>query len=90
MLQTTCPKKNKAFSVRKIQKSVYLLPIDLGILLISRNLTKPYKSCTIINYLATYGDLSAMDNKLKIHQRHLQSLAIEMYKSRNKLRTSSV
>ena len=40
------------------------------------------------NYLATYDELLALDNELKIHQRHLQFLAIEMYKSRNKLNPS--
>ena len=36
-------------------------------------------------YKATYDELFALDNKLKIHQRHLPFLAIEMYKSKNKL-----
>ena len=36
--------------------------------------------------MATYDDeLLALDNKLKIHQRQLQFLAIEMYISKNKL-----
>ena len=30
------------------------------------------------NYMATYDEHSASDYKLKIHQRHLQFLAIEM------------
>ena len=30
----------------------------------------------------------ALENKLKTHQRHLQFLAIEIYKSKNKLNTS--
>ena len=38
--------------------------------------------------MTTYGELLALDNKLKIHQRHLQFLAIEMYKSKNKLNSS--
>ena len=29
--------------------------------------------------MATYYDLSALDNKLKTHQRYLQFLAIEIY-----------
>ena len=33
----------------------------------------------------TYDDLLALDNKLKNHQRHLQFLAIEIHKSKNKL-----
>ena len=36
------------------------------------------------NYMATYYELLALDNKLKIHQRHLQFLAIEIYRSKNK------
>ena len=37
--------------------------------------------------MTTYNDLAyvVLDNKLKIHQRHLQFLAIEVYNSRNKL-----
>ena len=34
--------------------------------------------------MATYDDLSALDNKLKTHQRLLQLLAIEIYKYENK------
>ena len=37
------------------------------------------------NYMATYDELVALDNKLKTHQRHLQFLATEIYKSKNKL-----
>ena len=37
------------------------------------------------NYMASYDELLALDNKLKILQRHLQLLAIEMYKSKNKI-----
>ena len=40
------------------------------------------------NNMATYDELLALHNKLKIHQRHLQFLAIEMYKSKNKLNPS--
>ena len=40
------------------------------------------------NYMAAYDDLLALDNKLKTHQRHLQFLAIEIYKSKNKLNPS--
>ena len=45
-----------------------------------------YKSLQIVykNYMATY------DDKLKIHQRHLQSLAIEIYKFKNKLNPSFI
>ena len=38
--------------------------------------------------MATYDDLLALENKLKTHQRHLQFLAIEIYKSKNKLNPS--
>ena len=34
------------------------------------------------NYMTTYDELLALDNKLKIHQRHLQFLTIEIYKSK--------
>ena len=37
------------------------------------------------NYMATYDGLLALDNKLKTHQRHLQLLAIEVYKSKTNL-----
>ena len=35
--------------------------------------------------MATYDELVALDNKLKTHQSHLQFLATEIYKSKNKL-----
>ena len=46
-----------------------------------------YKTLQVVynNYMATYDELLALDNKLKIHQKHLQFLAIEIYKSKNKL-----
>ena len=34
--------------------------------------------------MATYDDILALYSKLKIHQRHLQFLAIEIYMCRNK------
>ena len=37
------------------------------------------------SHMATYNELLALDNKLKIHQRHLQFLAIEIHKSKNKI-----
>ena len=37
------------------------------------------------NYMATYDDLLALNNKLKTHQRHLKFLVIEMYKSKKNL-----
>ena len=40
------------------------------------------------NYMATYDELLAFDNKLKTNQRYLQFLAIEIYKSKNKLSPS--
>ena len=41
------------------------------------------------NCMATYDELFlALDNKLKIHQRHLQFLAIEIYNSKNMLNPS--
>ena len=42
----------------------------------------------ISNYMATYDDVLALDNKLKTHQRHLQFLAIEIYRSKNNLNPS--
>ena len=49
-----------------------------------------YKTLQVVynSYMATYDELLGLDNKLKIHQRHLQFLAIEMYKSKNKLNPS--
>ena len=38
--------------------------------------------------MATYDGFLALNNKLKIHQRHLQFLAIEIYISKNKLNSS--
>ena len=35
--------------------------------------------------MATYDDLLAFDSKLKTHQKHLQFLAIEIYKFKNEL-----
>ena len=40
------------------------------------------------NYIATYDDLLALENKLKTRQRHLQFLPTEIYKSTNKLNPS--
>ena len=40
------------------------------------------------SYMATQEELLALDNNVKIHQRHLQFLAIEIYKSENKLNPS--
>ena len=49
-----------------------------------------YKSLQVVynNYMATYDELLALDNKLKIHQRQSQFLAIEICKSKNKLKPS--
>ena len=49
-----------------------------------------YKSLQVVykNYMGTYDELLALDNKLKIQQRHLQFLAIQIYKSRNKFNLS--
>ena len=51
-----------------------------------------YKTLQVVynNYMATYDDLLALDNKLKTHQKYLQFLAIEIYKSKNKLNLSSM
>ena len=38
--------------------------------------------------MAIYDDLLALDNKLKTRERHLQFLAIEIYKSKNNLNPS--
>ena len=40
--------------------------------------------------MATHDELLALDNERKIHQRHLQFLAIEILKSKNKLNPSFV
>ena len=40
------------------------------------------------NYRVTCDELLALDDKLKIHEKKLQFLAIEMYKSKNKLNPS--
>ena len=38
--------------------------------------------------MTIYNDLLVLDNKLETHQRHLQFLAIEILKSKNKLNPS--
>ena len=38
--------------------------------------------------MAPFDETLALDKKLKTHQRHLQFLAIEIYKSKNKLNPS--
>ena len=45
-----------------------------------------YKTLQVVydSYMATYDELLALDNKLKVHRRHLQFLAIEIYKSKKK------
>ena len=45
-----------------------------------------YKTTQVVynNYVARNDELLALDNKLKTHQKHLQFLAIEIYKSKNK------
>ena len=40
------------------------------------------------NYTTTYDEFLAFDTKLKIHQRHLQFLGIEICKFKNKLNQS--
>ena len=94
-------KTTKISNIRKSQnlrlfsdrKSICLFPINLDVLLINRYA----KSCkrTILkftrvynNYMATSEEHLASDDKLKIHQRHFQILAIEMYKTKNKLNPS--
>ena len=49
-----------------------------------------YKTLQVVrnNYMATYDELLDFDNKLKIHQKHLQFLATEINKSKNKLNSS--
>ena len=46
-----------------------------------------YKTLQVVynNYMGKYDDVLALDNKLKTHQRYLQFLAIEIYKSKNAL-----
>ena len=40
------------------------------------------------NYMATYDDLLALNNRLMTHQRHLELLGIEIYRFKNKLNPS--
>ena len=49
-----------------------------------------YKTLQVVynNYMVTYDELLALDNKLKTHQRHLQFLAIEIYNFKNKFNPS--
>ena len=51
-----------------------------------------YKNLQVVcnNYVVTYDKPLAMDNKLKIHQRHLKFLITEILNSKNKLNPSFV
>ena len=42
------------------------------------------------NYMVTWDEPLALDDKLKIHEKKLQFLAIEIYKSKNKLNPSFI
>ena len=46
-----------------------------------------YKNLQVVNknYMDKYGDVLALVNKLKNHQRRLQFLSLEIYKSKNTL-----
>ena len=92
-LQKFLTLKNQHFSLFNDRKSIHLLPIILDVILKNRNERSEkvqYKTLLVVynNYMATYDDLLALDNKLKIHQRHLQFLAIEICKSKHKLNPS--
>ena len=92
-LQKFLTLKSQHFSLFNDRKSIHLLPIILDVILKNRNERSEkvqYKTLLMVynNYMATYDDLLALDNKLKIHQRHLQFLAIEIYKSTHKLNPS--
>ena len=72
------------------KNSICPLSINLDVLLKNRYAKERYnryKTLQVVynNYMATYDELVALDNKLKTHQRHLQFLATEIYKSKNKL-----
>ena len=49
-----------------------------------------YKNLVYNNYMVTYDKPLAMDNKLKIHPRHLKFLVTEILNSKNKLNPSFV
>ena len=51
-----------------------------------------YKTLQVVcnNYMASYDELVALDNKLIFHQRHLKFLAIEINKSKNRLNPSFI
>ena len=92
-LQKFLTLKSQHFSLFNDRKSIHLLPIILDVILKNRNERSEkvqYKTLLMVynNYMATYDDLLALDNKLKIHQRHLQFLAIEIYNSKNMLNPS--
>ena len=92
-LQKFLTLKSQHFSLFNDRKSIHLLPIILDVILKNKNERSEkvqYKTLLVVynNYMATYDDLLALDNKLKIHQRHLQFLAIEICKSKHKLNPS--
>ena len=62
---------------------MFCLKIDMPKVVTFNNFTSGYN-----NHMATYGDLLALDNKLKSDQKHLQFLAIAIYKCKNKLNPS--
>ena len=49
-----------------------------------------YKNLVYNNYMVTYDKPLPMDNKLKIHPRHLKFLVTEILNSKNKLNPSFV
>ena len=57
------PLEKKAFNIRKMQNINNFHDRESVI----KHLIIPCRSYTIINKLATYGDLPVLDNKLKIH-----------------------
>ena len=86
-------RKSQNLSLFNDRKSICLLPINLNLLFKKRYAKSwkvQYKSLQVVynNYMATYDELLALYNKLKIHQRHLQFLTIEVYKSKNKFNPS--
>lgn len=70
------------------------MPIELDVLLkytyAGTSEKVKYKTLEVVcnNYMAIYDELSALDNKSKIHPRYLQFSAIKVYKSRNKFNPS--
>ena len=91
-----CPRKTKKVSNRRKRKNHRFLVIEtqfvycplIWMLCFKTDIQRVEIQVVYNNYMATYDELLALDNKLKTHQKHLKFLDIEICKSKNKLNQS--